>query len=116
MLIALKLWMPVWGSKRCVLWADTDNWTTISMLSKLKSSTTSLRKIAKELALLFTQVGQGPEIIQHVPGVSHVIADALSRRFETEGWTIPTMLLEHNAPEAHPPTRDLQRWSTPSLP
>ena len=53
-----------------------------------------------------------PDVIAHIPGVSAITVDFLSRRFDPKlKWRLPSAL--QNATEAHPPMRNREWWQLP---
>ena len=116
-LVALRIWLSYWASDRVQLQVRTDNVTTIALLARLKASSKPLRTIAKEFALLCASPSFEPDVIEHTPGIQNSLADALSRRFEADGWTTPHLL--EDVPEVSPPSRQRSWWLTllpPQLP
>jgi hypothetical protein len=79
-LVALDLWAPLWKQKRVTLQIKGDNVTALTLLLKFRPSGPEMAIIARELALRLAVLSFPPDAI-HVPGVSHIAADALSRVF-----------------------------------
>ena len=61
----------------------------------MKTSGTGAAKVAREIALDIAQDVYRPTLVQHIPGVSNVAADSLSR-LEMPGsqYSIPAFLSE----------------------
>ena len=80
------------------------------MLSALKGSGDALALVAKELALDLGQCEYVPHIIEHLPGVANITADALSHRFDPEKqvWSVPPML--QGIPPAQLQAREPSWW------
>ena len=67
--------------------------------------------VAREYALDIGECAFAPELIQHIPGVTNMIADLLSRRTDPKyaaTWAIPQFLA--NATEITPPPRTSSWW------
>ena len=77
MLVVLKLWHGYWFDKRPTVTVKGDNMSALSMASRLKVGP-SCRLIGQELALIYWKSHFEPQV-EHIPGVSNVFADALSR-------------------------------------
>ena len=69
-----------------------DNKAALSIAAKLKVAKNS-SLIGKEMAWIYTQAAFHPRYVQHVPGVTNVLADALSRITDpTKKYKIPAEL------------------------
>ena len=79
-LVALDLWAPLWKQKRVALQIKGDSVTALTLLLKFRRSGPEMAIIARELALRLAVLSLPPDAI-HVPGVSHIAADSLSRVF-----------------------------------
>ena len=69
--------------------------------------------MGRELALDLADGSFAPDTISHTPGVSHVTADSLSRRFQpnsTGPWELPEIL--RGVPEEVVPARGASFWRT----
>ena len=104
-LVALRLWRPLWKDRRIQLAVRTDNMTVASMVGRLKAGSPGLRLIAAEMALDLAASCYMPSVVEHTPGIQHVIADALSRTFDPEhsGEELPAAL--QGASRCIPPRR-----------
>lgn len=76
-LVALKAWLPT-CEQRIQLKVKLDNVTALTLVLKIRPKTAALMIIARELALLLIHFSFPPAVV-HTPGISHKIADALSR-------------------------------------
>ena len=115
MLIALRLWKRHWSFRRCSLAVASDNMATLSTICRMQAKSQSLQTIAREMALDTADAIYEPQVVQHVPGVANVTADALSRRNEQgPNWTCPPLLAK--AEEVIPPTRDMTWWRSLTAP
>ena len=118
-LISLRLWSRHWQGQRAVLQIRSDNIGALSFFAFLKGSSQSLRMIAAEFALDLGKAEYRPDLITHIPGITNVICDVLSRRYDpNKQFYIPTQLSKAKA--VVPPPR-LQsslggaRYHTPRL-
>ena len=83
-LIGVSIWCDQWRQERINLKVRGDNVGTLTLLIKLRPSSTAQAIVARELAMYLIEVSFPPEAV-HTPGVSHVIADRLSRIFAPGG-------------------------------
>ena len=59
----------------------------------------------------FTEAAYEPRVVEHIPGVAHVVADALSRRYDpNKTWVLPPLL--QDIPETEVPIRDEDYYVT----
>ena len=78
--------------------------TALTAVSKLKGSSPAVRALTREIALEFTEACFHPTEVQHIPGVTNVLADVLSRRWDPQyrdEWQLPEQL-RHLTPTAVP--------------
>ena len=61
-----------------------DNVGALTLLLKMRPATPSLAIVVRELALRLIELSFPPDAV-HTPGVSHVIADTLSRIYAPKG-------------------------------
>ena len=95
MLVALRLWAPVWKDKRVLLAVRSDSVSALTILLKFKSSGDAPSIVARELALGVAGGVYVPNVVQHVPGVANTISDVLSRWYEPKKagkLTLPPVL------------------------
>jgi hypothetical protein len=113
-LVALRVWKHTWTSGRMRLKVRGDNMTMLSLLVRLRPPTDSpgLGLIAREMALDIGEAVYAPDISEHLPGVANMVADSLSRKFETGvlDWNVPAFLLR--VPEIVVPVRDRSYYRT----
>ena len=101
-LVALKLWRNHWHDRRSTITIKGDNMSALSMASRLKVGPSS-RLIGQELALIYWRSHFEPKV-EHIPGISNVFADALSRLSDpSKNYAIPEAL--RHAERHHPPPR-----------
>ena len=92
-LVALRLWVKLWATGRCILAVRSDNMTTCALVRDLKGKSTGLNLIASELALDIADATHEPDVVQHTPGLQNKIADVLSRSHEPGvDWELPAIL------------------------
>ena len=78
--------------------------TALTAVSKRKCFSPAVRTLTRELALEFTEACFHPTEVQHIPGVTNVLADLLSRWWDPQyedGWQLPEQL-RHLTPTAVP--------------
>ena len=78
-LVALRLWSAHWINQRIQLHVTGDNLAALTLLLELKSTGKTLGIVARELALDIATSVYSPTLVSHIPGVSNVTSDALSR-------------------------------------
>ena len=79
MLCALRLWSTRWRTKRVRLRVKGDNVSALVMIVRMKAKGASNALIARELALDIAEALYEPQVCSHIPGISNLIADHLSR-------------------------------------
>ena len=104
MLIALRLWQKTLRSVRSFLHVKSDSRSALSLILTMKSSGYGNNLIAREVALDIAQACYVPQVVAHVPGVSNVSADTLSRLSQPgKQYRIPDHLAKvHRAHLPHP--------------
>jgi len=78
-LVALRLWSVHWIHRRIQLHVTGDNLAALTLLLELKSTGKTLGIIARVLAFDIATSVYSPTLVSHIPGVSNVTFDALSR-------------------------------------
>jgi len=78
-LVALRLWTSYWAGRRIQLHVTGDNVAALTLLLDLRSSGKTLGLVARELALDIASALYAPSLVSHIPGISNVTSDALSR-------------------------------------
>ena len=90
-LVSLRAWSSTWISQRARITIKGDNISALAMASRMKLGPTA-SLIGKELSLLYYEAQFEPEVI-HIPGITHVLADSLSRLHDPTGdYEIPPTL------------------------
>ena len=80
MLVALRTWRHVWAQGRACLTIQGDSITALYLLADTKSRSATNVHIAREVALELGSAAYRPDRIEHIPGLTNVIPDFLSRR------------------------------------
>ena len=83
-LVAVDIWAAILSQHRIVLLAKGDNVGALTLLVKMRPSGPTMGILARELALGLAQLSFQPDAT-HTPGLSHVVADVLSRVHSPEG-------------------------------
>ena len=90
-LVALRAWYSTWIYKRAKITIKGDNVSALAMASRMKLGPTA-SLIGKELSLLYYEAQFEPEVI-HIPGITNLLADSLSRLHEPNAdYKIPPEL------------------------
>ena len=110
-LIALRLWRRFWQGQRAVLHIRSDSLGALHLFSFLEGSSRALTLIASEFALELGKAESRPDLISHIPGITNVSCDMLSRRFDpNKVFQLPLQLL--NAKAVIPPSRPIKWWKS----
>ena len=119
LLVAVRLWSHLWRSRRVRLILRSDNVGALSIYSSVKGRSEGMNLLAREYALDMGECSFEPDIIEHLPGITNVTADALSRKTDPaykDSWKLPTPLAY--AKSVTPSKRDASWWKsiiTPSV-
>jgi hypothetical protein len=106
LLVAMRLWAPP-GSTGVVAHVRSDSLGALRALAKHASRNPSLNRITMELAL--DCAGHSQDVVfEHIPGITNVWPDALSRLHSPQPHVIPQALKEVKCRET--PPRDLAFW------
>ena len=83
-----------------------DNVTALNLVLRMKAPAGPLKAIAKEVAMVLSVSPYRPTSALHIPGLSNVLADSLSRKFmpSEANWTLPEEL--QDVEEFKLPTRE----------
>ena len=113
-LIALRLWAKHWQGCRAKLQIRSDNvgaLTLLTRLTTLRGKSRAMSLIAREYALDLGQAQWRPDVATHIPGLTNVICDTLSRRFDpNKKFVLPALLTAAKA--VLPPPRTDSWWRT----
>ena len=108
-LVALRVWAPYWQGQRATLQIRGDNVGALTLFASLKGSSGPLRLIAAEFALDLGKAEARPDLIEHIPGMTNIICDVLSRRYDpAKTFYVPKQLA--NARPIRPPSRNQAWW------
>ena len=111
LLIMMRLWLWHLTQRRVTIRVRGDNLGALSLLCRMQPKSPSLQLVAREIALETSQCSYAPDLVEHIPGVTNVIADLLSRRHELGSRFQLPASLEH-AEYIAPPHRDVSWWRT----
>ena len=94
-LVALRLWFPLWRGSRAAVAVRSDSQAALGALGKLGSTAPAVGRVAREVALDVALSCYGVDVWQHLPAERNVEADRLSRWAEPGGDpTVPSRLVE----------------------
>ena len=92
LLIALKVWQHHWLPRKTAITIRSDNYSALAMTARLKVPS-SANIIGREVALIYSHACFEPRFVDHVPGVTNVLPDDLSRLADTSSpHELPTLL------------------------
>ena len=102
-LVALRLWFPLWRGQRLALTVRSDSEAALGALGKLGSPAPAVNKVAREVALDVALSYYGVDTWTHVAAADNKGADELSR------WSQPGVI-----PTVPPSLRQARRDHTAS--
>ena len=103
-LVALTAWQSHWMKRKVALTLKSDNHSALTVASQLKARR-NRTLIAKELSLLYSESSYEPSFYTHIPGVTNVLSDSLSRLWDpSKSDKVPKQLL--SIPETKVARRD----------
>ena len=105
MLVSLRCWQHVWADARSCLTLQGDSLTALFMAASTHSKSDINVHIARELAMLLGNASYRPDVIEHIPGLSNIIPDFLSRIYEPGKTATPWPALLAEAQRTPVPTR-----------
>ena len=110
LLVALRMWLPAYKEQRVIVTTRSDNLSALFMLSKMQPKSASLSVVAREVALDIASSAYAPDFTEHVPGISNIIADELSRKHQPGvSFKLPKFLFHA---KEHVPSPRLEAWWT----
>ena len=113
-LIALRQWATHWLGQRATLLVRADNTSALILFSTLRARTKALTIIAREFALDLGRAEFRPDMYEHVPGITDIVCDMLSRQFDpSKTFVLPSALASAQA--VTPPERPLSWWRSISI-
>ena len=72
LLVALRLWAPIWKGKRVTITVRSDSVSALSAALNLTSDGVNTNLIAREMALDISQSVYRPTIVAHIPGTCNI--------------------------------------------
>jgi hypothetical protein len=109
-LVALREWAPVWRNKTAQLAIRNDNVGALVLLGQLETKSPKNSVLAREAALDVGMSSYRPQIVEHIPGITNVTCDNLSRMFQP-GYDPDTFpLILRNVPRKTISTREKSWW------
>lgn len=108
-LVAVRMWAPLWKSRRLTVCVRSDSITALGALNKQRSRAPRLAAVMREFALDLAAGTYEVTFLAHIAGAQNQWADSLSRLWEPGGSaTIPAGL--QNATRCTPKRRDRRWW------
>ncbi len=91
--VAARTWKFKWSqSAHAELAVKSDSLAALNAARRLSSHDPNLNCVMQELALVVAVHGLRVSLIEHVPGLANVLPDALSRKYQSHHWQLPTQL------------------------
>ena len=109
LLLAIRLWLP---GTHVLARIRSDSLSALRSMVKLASSSPALNLIARELALDAVQGLYTIGMATHIPGVSNILPDDLSRMWAPQPHAFPPAL--QGVPECVPQDRSPDFWKSTS--
>ncbi len=114
-LVALRHWKSRWQNKNAVLHIRGDNVGALTLFGQLTTHSSTNSIIAREAALDIGMTTFKPRVVEHVPGITNITCDALSRmRQPGKGILLPENLKD--IPRASLGAREQDWWKSTSIP
>ena len=107
LLVAFRVWLP---SAKGLARVRSDSLGALRAMVKLASRSPALNLVAREMALDAVLGLYSIGLATHIPGVSNVLPDHLSRLWAPDAHVFPQELA--NVPETLVPPRDTSFWKT----
>jgi len=111
LLVALRVWSKMWSDKRVLLHVRGDSVTALTLVLDMRAAGATMGLIAREVALDVAEAHYLPQVVSHLPGVSNVLADALSRLESPDPAKVLPKCLE-TVNQAICPPRDRKYYRT----
>ena len=110
--LAILIAIRLWGQGHEVAFAvRSDALGAIQALTNLRSKNAGVNRVASELALDIVDKQFAPLRLTHIPGISNILPDYLSRMLQPEAKSSRPPELDR-ARRVEPPARDLKWWRT----
>jgi hypothetical protein len=116
LLVAIRLWKSMWQQLRVRLAVRNDSVGACGSC-QIEGALGLLSLGARDLALDLAVGTCGPDVINHIPGISNVLADALCRRhspLNAASWQLPAALV--HAKQVACPVRKDTWWRSRAPP
>ena len=115
LLIAIRLWLPQVRGQLWTVKVRSDSTAALGAAVRLRSRDPRMNAVIRELALDLAECRYELEFVEHIAGVSNVVADFLSRLLQPGSCTSWPAELS-GAVRDHPGERDAQWWETAQHP
>ena len=107
-LVALRLWIA--DRKHLNLKLVGDNIGALTLALKLRPKCPKIAILSRECALVLADLSF--PIMEHTPGVAHILADRLSRIEDEDDKSVQTHPALYKAKRVYPPARDHSWYKT----
>ena len=91
LLVACRIWLPRCKVQRLGVRVKSDNVGALRMLLNLSSKAANINVVARELALDLAKGNYSLGELEHIPGVTNVMPDALSRLWAPTASELPAL-------------------------
>lgn len=91
LLVACRIWLPKCKVQRLSVRVKSDNVGALRMLLNLSSKAANINVVARELALDLARGNYSLGELEHIPGVTNVMPDALSRLWAPTASELPAL-------------------------
>ena len=91
LLVACRIWLPKCKVQRLGVRVKSDNVGALRMLLNLSSKAANINVVARELALDLARGNYSLGELEHIPGVTNVMPDALSRLWAPTASELPAL-------------------------
>ena len=109
-LVALREWGHIWRNRTVKLGIRNDNVGALVLLGQLETKSQRNAVIAREASLDIGMSSFGPQVVEHIPGISNITCDVLSRIFQPGfDWNSFPKCLQ-NVPRKQTTSRRSEWW------
>ena len=88
-LIGVRQWLPHWKKQRAIVAARTDSAAAVGSWNKERSPSAAINAVVREAALDMAEGLYRVDTTEHIPGVTNILPDALSRLYQPGKPRIP---------------------------
>ena len=81
-LIGVRQWLPVWKAQRAEVTVRTDSAAAVGSWTKERSPSPAINTIVREAALDMAEGLYRVDLAEHIPGITNILPDALSRLYQ----------------------------------